>query len=599
MKNLIKIIVVLLFTVQVNSQNFNDLDSLFITIEYKIKNREFEDAQILIDSVRVISSSEISRLKIDFLQSKIFIENSSDEKSLEILLQGFTELKKHKDIPLYTKYAREIGQIFGRSKNYHRALEYFNLALQSAIIRNDSLELSTVYFNLGSTFQMKNNLDSASYFYDNVIRLQPKHLKNKNTLATTYNNLMSLAIRDFDFDLAEKYGKESLKIHALGNDTLKMAGVLNNLGGISMYKKDLKKSNKYSFEAIKLLEKRKNIKARDIKAIALDNISQVSYLQENYKEAYDFLFESTEIRYNIVAENLESRVTEIEAKYNIAKEGEQTKIEENKRQRVEFWLYVSGFASIMLSGFMWFNYRDGRLKRKHLRLQHEQEKLIDERKIERIQNEVQIRVLNATIDAKEAERKYIAEILHDSVSTLLSSANLHLYAVKIKLKNNVPVEINKTENIISEAADKIRNLSHKLISPVLLKFGLKSAIEDLCDKYSNSQLTFNCSFKNISRYEEIFEIKIHNIIEELTNNILKHSNANFASIEIKHIEKELIIKIIDNGIGFDITTINQKDGLGLSQIIARIKIMKGKFDIESSKEKGTHIFISIPTSDKD
>jgi len=598
MKNLIKIIVVLLFTVQGNSQSISDLDSLFVTIEDKIKNRELEEAQTLIDSVRVISTSKINLLKIDFWQSKIFIENSNDEKSLEVLLQGFTELKKHKETPLYTLYAREIGQIFGRSKNYHRALEYFNLALQSAIIRKDSLELSTVYFNLGSTFQMKNNLDSASYFYDNVIRLHPKHLKNEKTLATTYNNLMSFAIRDYDFDLAEKYGKESLKIYVLGKDTLKMAGVLNNLGGISMYKKNLKRSNLYSFEAIKLLEKRKSIKAREIKGIALDNISQVYYLQGNHKEAYDFLFESTEIRYNIVTDNLESRVTEIEAKYNLAKEGEQTKIEENKRQRVEFWLYILGFASIMLLGFMWFNYRDGRLKRKHLRLLHEQEKLIDERKIERIQNEVQMKILNATIDAKEAERKYIAEILHDSVSTLLSSANMHLYAVKNKLKGVIPEEIIKTESIVSEAVDKIRDLSHKLISPVLLKFGLKSAIEDLCDKYSNSQLTFDCSLKNINRYEQSFEIKIHNIIEELINNILKHSNANLASIKMKQTENKLLVKIIDNGDGFDIKEINQKDGLGLSQIDARIKIMKGEFSIKSSKEKGTHIFMGIPISDK-
>lgn len=597
MKNLIITIVVLLsFITHSNSQNLN---TVFISIEDKIENREFEDAQKLIDSVRTISTSEINLLKNDFLQSKIFITNRDDEKSLKILLNGFTRLEDKKEFSLYLEYAKEIGQIFGRTKNYHRALKYFNLALQSAIVRNDSLEMSTVNFNLGSTFQMQKNLDSASYFYDEVIRLHPKEIKSKQVLATTYNNLMSFAIRDYDFNLAEEYGRKSLMIHALEKDTLKMAGVLNNLGGISMYKKDLKKSNEYSFETLKLLEKRESIKSREIKAITLDNISQVYYLQGNYREAYDFLFESTEIRYKIVTNNLESRVTEIEAKYNVAKEGEQTKIEENKRQKVEFWLYFLVFSSVILIGFLWFNYRDGRLKRRHLELQHEQEKLIDERRIEKIQNETQMKILNATIDAKEAERKYIAEILHDSVSTLLSSANMHLYAAKIKFeKGNIPNEIIKAESIVSEAADKIRNLSHKLISPVLLKFGLKSSIEDLCDKYSNSQLMFDCDFKNLNRYEQSFEIKIHNIIEELINNILKHSDAGKASIKIKQTENELLVKIIDNGAGFDIREINQKEGLGLSQIDARIKIMKGKFNIKSSKEKGTHIFISIPISDK-
>ena len=206
--------------------------------------------------------------------------------------------------------------------------------------------------------------------------------------------------------------------------------------------------------------------------------------------------------------------------------------------------------------------------------------------------------MNATLDAKETERKYIAGILHDSVSSLLSSANMHLYVVKAKLKKDSPEELNKAEIIISEAADKVRNLSHKLISSVLLKFGLKVAVEDLCEKYSNSLLKFISDSNNINRYDQSFEIKVYSIIEELVNNILKHSNADNASISIETANLNLEIKIEDNGDGFIVDEIFKKDGLGLSQIAARIKNMEGVFTINSAKEKGTQIYISVPLMSK-
>ena len=137
--------------------------------------------------------------------------------------------------------------------------------------------------------------------------------------------------------------------------------------------------------------------------------------------------------------------------------------------------------------------------------------------------------------------------------------------------------------------------STELISSVLLKFGLAFAVHDLCEKYSNSELEFISDDNGIKRYNQQFEIKIYSIIEELINNIIKHSNANNASINlIERNGDKLIIQIIDDGNGFDVTRARRKDGLGLSHIEARIKIMKGVFNINSKMGEGTSIFISVP-----
>ncbi|MCK5638299.1 MAG: histidine kinase, partial [Flavobacteriaceae bacterium] len=138
-------------------------------------------------------------------------------------------------------------------------------------------------------------------------------------------------------------------------------------------------------------------------------------------------------------------------------------------------------------------------------------------------------------------------------------------------------------------------LSHELISSVLLKFGLAFAVHDLCEKYSNSEIQFISDDNGIKRYDQKFEIKIYNIIEELVNNILKHSKAKNASITL--IERNgdtLLIQIIDDGKGFDVEKGRRKEGLGLSHIEARVKYMHGVFNINSKIREGTSIFISVP-----
>ena len=127
------------------------------------------------------------------------------------------------------------------------------------------------------------------------------------------------------------------------------------------------------------------------------------------------------------------------------------------------------------------------------------------------------------------------------------------------------------------------------------------AIHDLCEKYSNSEIQFISDDNGIKRYNQQFEIKIYNIIEELVNNILKHSKAKNASINLMERGggEKLLIQIIDDGTGFDLKKAKNKDGLGLSHIEARIKVMQGVFNINSKKGEGTSIFISVPINQPD
>jgi len=136
-------------------------------------------------------------------------------------------------------------------------------------------------------------------------------------------------------------------------------------------------------------------------------------------------------------------------------------------------------------------------------------------------------------------------------------------------------------------------LSHNLISSVLLKFGLEYALKDAAVKYSNSTIKIYTAIADLNRYEQDFEIKIFNIIQELVNNILKHSKASTAYIAVDEEDEGLLIIVKDNGIGLK-NKGEENKGIGLHQIQGRIQTMKGTFDIDSSKNTGTKITLKIP-----
>ena len=617
MKDILNILIVVLFfnaTISF-SQVISETDSLLQVIDKKIVDEEYDSAEALINYIKTIPQYEIDsiKLEVDLTLAKLYQTRNEDEKALGILLNGLSKVKDNKSSPFIADYAYEIGSKFSKIKNFPKGLEYFRMVLSSGKYRNDSLDISRGLIGIGSMhFKSYSNSrfnkikleddiqkahkDSALIYFKKVIETYPKNESNKESLALANNNLIGYYIYDKEYDLAEFYGKKALEIREQQGDSIKIAWGLDSLGAITTYNGDLLKAKEYYERALQILDKKSDDSSKRHKLNLLYNIANNYERRNQYEDAYNYLNDARYLGEKLNVEGDNKKYAEYEAKYNVAEKEKLVEIEKNKRQQLEFWFYVVGLAAILLVGFSGLLYNTFRLRRKNLALEFEQDKLLQERKIEQVQNESQIKILNATLDGKEDERRHIAEVLHNSVSALLSSANLHLQAAKIDLKDKTPEEIIKTQAIISEAADKIRDLSHKLVSSVLMKFGLSYAMDDLCEKYSNSQLTFEATSKNIHRYNEDFEIKVHSIIEEFVNNIIKHSNAEKATILLEQKEGNLQVRIFDDGDGFDVDKMrkNDKGGLGIVQIEARIKMMKGIFDIKSSKDTGTRIFMNIP-----
>ncbi|WP_244279195.1 sensor histidine kinase [Flavobacterium saccharophilum] len=212
-----------------------------------------------------------------------------------------------------------------------------------------------------------------------------------------------------------------------------------------------------------------------------------------------------------------------------------------------------------------------------------------------IKQRILLNVINAGIDNQEVERKKIASFLHDNVNSLLSSAGLHLNV--FTTQNNInSEEIQKTKAILAEVHDLLRDISHDLVPALLVRFGLLYALEDLCERNSNSSIVFEFSstIPTEKRYVEKFEMKLYFIVSELFSNIIKHSEAEKTTISLIEKNNRLVIVIHDNGKGFTTKKTKDAEGFGLNRIRARIKKFKGSFTIDSKPNEGTKIRIKIP-----
>jgi two-component system NarL family sensor kinase len=540
------------------------------------------------------------------------VEKLFDEGDYENSITGALSLLKL-DLNAETRFNTTslIAEIYEKNNNHQKALIYYKRAL-TFLTNNEiiSLDLENKNFNkdvlftrtylkLGNRFLVNREIDSAKFYYNRTLEINSLEPKTLSYQASASTNLSGIYMQDSLYDKAKEYAIYAVKIHQKRNNKISEAAAKGSLASIFLEQNNYKEAKNTYKEALDLIKYDESDRALRVKEKLYYNLAYNLYKLKD-REAYVYQELSYEIKDTLRDKEIRRIIEEFGFKYDFeAKKGSLQKLEEVKLLREKDKVNTIVVISVLILIFLLLIITYYSLRQKDLQIKLSKTELLQSQNLDKLKSESQVRILNAAIDGKESERKEIAETLHDSVSALLSSANLHLQASRKQFEGTVPIEIDKTQKIINEASKKIRDLSHSLMSSVLLKFGLNFAIKDIAEKYSNSQLSIDTHIQGLRRYDQNFEIKTYNIIQEFVNNILKHSKANNAFIKLKEIEGTLILEVSDDGIGFNKNTITAKEGVGINQIDARIQMMQGKFTIVASKGNGTIIKVSLPIQEKE
>ncbi|RNC88398.1 MAG: sensor histidine kinase [Winogradskyella sp.] len=205
----------------------------------------------------------------------------------------------------------------------------------------------------------------------------------------------------------------------------------------------------------------------------------------------------------------------------------------------------------------------------------------------------QEKILQTSISIQETERKRIAQDLHDAISSKLNIISLSTNVLLSDKETNQKqrATLNQILDITSTTLDSSRKIAHDLLPPILDKFGLKAALEELFEEFSrNTDLIIAHELEEL-KLTRTSELHVFRIFQELINNSIRHGKASELNIKSENNSGEFKIIYEDNGKGFNVNLVKEKPGIGLQNIKSRVKILNGELIIESTLNDGSRFII--------
>lgn len=217
--------------------------------------------------------------------------------------------------------------------------------------------------------------------------------------------------------------------------------------------------------------------------------------------------------------------------------------------------------------------------------------------------EIERKISSAIIETEERERKRLAADLHDGLAPLLSTIKLYTDLLKKgKFTKISPAEaIESVESLVDDAIICTREISYNIMPSILQDFGLVAAINDFCEYLVKSN-SINIQL-DLDQYSikppHIEETLLFQSIKELINNSLKHSGASLITIFLENHGNQVNLLYKDNGKGFHAEEeLNYPTGLGLNNIVNKIKSINGLTLVKSEKGNGMSVLITLKINDK-
>jgi signal transduction histidine kinase len=203
--------------------------------------------------------------------------------------------------------------------------------------------------------------------------------------------------------------------------------------------------------------------------------------------------------------------------------------------------------------------------------------------------------LNAIVETEERERLRLAGDLHDDVGPLLSSLNMYLSLLTREQTENKNEIVSNMQSIIKETIKSVREISNNISPHTLNKYGLAMAVRSFLEQGSKLlEVNFEENLED-ARFSTIVEVMVYRITKELFNNTVKYANANSVWVRMNLRDNFLHLSYNDDGVGFDFERVigEGTTGIGLLNMINRVKSLKGKYRFDSKPGEGTRFDMLI------
>lgn len=515
-----------------------------------------------------------------FYQTKIDYESS-----LKYALESHRILKRIKSKGLYASSILNLGNIYFYLKDYDSAYSCYQECKALAIkLEKYALE-SRASSNIGVIYFQRSEYEKARDAWLKSIEFS-ESIKDKRELSILYRNTSIVYKRLGDtlgaIDLSERaleFSRTS-KIKELEIEALVNLGILHKQTGVY----DI--AEQYYQEAVEMAERYNMFWQMQI---AYHNITAFYETTGDFEKAYEYSQKDISVQDSINNEQQIKARERYKAEYELMHYQDLNRLKELEKKKIRFERNLSfglGITAIVFLVLILF----------FIRMRARKNRIIAAQIIQKLEDEKKLMAAQSVMVGEEKERERIARELHDGIGVLLSTASIHFSSVEEKADKETSEMLNKANKLLKDASKEVRQISHNMMPGVLSKFGLREAIEDLCEdveEASNIKIGLSLTCGD-SRLPENMEIMIYRVIQEMINNTIKHAEATKISLAIVRDINNITIDYRDDGKGFDEDKLPHGKNLGLSGIRSRIEYLGGSTALSSEPGKGTSYFISIP-----
>ncbi|MEQ1897073.1 MAG: two-component regulator propeller domain-containing protein [Vicinamibacterales bacterium] len=216
---------------------------------------------------------------------------------------------------------------------------------------------------------------------------------------------------------------------------------------------------------------------------------------------------------------------------------------------------------------------------------------------------IRVRQIRERFSLVLVERARIGREVHDTLLQSLVGVALRTGTVARRLPASDPTgarqELNSLRRHVEEQIREVRQTIWNLRSPTLNERGLAGAIEHAGDRVAEeTSAAFTFSIIGTERpYAPAVEEQLLRIAQEALFNASRHSDASVIRAELEHDESRVTLRIIDNGVGFDVDAPGQaSDHFGLTHMRERAGLAGGHVDVISAKGSGTQVIATFPAN---
>ncbi len=208
------------------------------------------------------------------------------------------------------------------------------------------------------------------------------------------------------------------------------------------------------------------------------------------------------------------------------------------------------------------------------------------------------------IQAQERERERISREIHDDLGQSLVTFKIFLQSVLLHPKGSAGKQsVRKLIKDVDKIIEKTRHLTSALRPSALQMLGLTTATKILIEEFKQKALKIKLEHDDLDKIEfEGDTINFYRILQEALTNIIKHARATHVHIRVDIADNRLVMTIADNGRGFSLlekrSSPKEAQGLGLSTMRERARLLKGDLEVSSVEQQGTTIQLKVPVAPK-